>query len=191
MSKGTNMKTTTKTIMAIAMVLTIAAAPIFAAQQQGGRGQGGPGGQGGQGGPEGGRGQGQGVPMLRMLKALNLTDEQQTKVDAIVESSKDASQAAREALQSANKALREAVDNESDAGTLRQLAAAVGVAMGDQAVARVQVMSQIKAILTTEQLAKYAEIKEKMKDRVGQMMERGKGRRGQGGRGRGPEDNEE
>lgn len=125
--------------------------------------------------------------MLRMLKALDLTDQQQAKIDDIVAASQEDIDKGRQAVREANTKLREAIADEKDPSTLRQLAASVGAAMGDQAVTRVQLTSKIKAVLTTEQLARYDEIREKMKDRMSQMRgqrgpgaQDGQGRRGQG-----------
>ena len=178
------MKATKTTIMALVMVLAIAATPVLAAKGNGGKGGPGQGqrqrqeGPGGQRGPEMMRGGMQGMGILRMLRGLDLTEEQQAKVKEIVTTSKEKIKAAREAVQTANQNLRAAVDEGKDASTLRQLAAAVGASMGDQAVLRASMTSSIKSVLTSEQLAKFEEVKTKMKERAKEMKNKGQGRRG-------------
>lgn len=137
----------------VAVVLTIVAVAGASAQwgPRGGMGQGGPGGMGapGFGGP--------GLP----LRELNLTEEQKAKIKAIQETAREDGQAVREQLQQFAEQRRAIVNAEVfNAEVARELAtreASFGI---DLAVRRMETENSIYNVLTAEQKAKLAELRQ-------------------------------
>lgn len=90
------------------------------------------------------------------LQQLNLTPEQQAKIDALMQSGKEQKQANREQLKAKFKELMAVL--KSDSGTKEQALALhreisqMKSAMGEQ---RINKMFEMKAILTPEQQAKF------------------------------------
>jgi Spy/CpxP family protein refolding chaperone len=132
---------------------------------------------------------------------LDLTKEQYEQVRTILEDNKENAQTAERGVRNAQKALHDAVIDEAGEEAIRNAAAEVGKAIGDQAVLRAQTAASVKGVLTEEQLVKLDTIKEKMQelredvqaleDEIGPgQYRRGtgygpKGQRGRGRRGRG------
>jgi len=152
---------------------------------------------GGRFGPGLGQGPGQQMPMLGILQRLDLTEEQKEQVKTIFKNNREQTQAAQKAVRDAMQAVRKAVMDEAGEDTIRDAAARAGIAIGDQAVLRAQVATDVKSVLTEEQLQKLETIKEKMKELHEDMQElreelgprqqrggRGFRSRDQGGRGR-------
>jgi len=106
-----------------------------------------------------GQGPGGGILMLRVLRQLNLTAEQQEKVKAILEQSREESQAAGTAVQNAAQALHQAVIEEKGEDAISTAAQTLGKAIGDQAIQRASIATSIKAVLTEEQVKKLEELK--------------------------------
>lgn len=125
--------------------------------------------QGPMGGPGGpgmrGPGMGGGIPLLGMLRQLDLTTDQQTAVKAIMDKSRDAAQAAEKALAEAQKAFHDAVAADANEPAIRTAATAVATAMGNQAVLKVKTSTAIKALLTADQLKKLTDLQAQMKNR--------------------------
>jgi Spy/CpxP family protein refolding chaperone len=114
------------------------------------------------------RGVERGMMLARVLRSLDLTDEQKEQVKGILEAAKDKTQAAREALADATKRLHTAVTEGADEAAIREAAANLGKAIGDQAVLRASTMASIKEVLTDEQREQL----EKMKERVEKFGEK-------------------
>jgi len=137
----------------VAVALTIMAVAGASAQwgPRGGMGQGGPGGMGapGFGGP--------GLP----LRELNLTEEQKAKIKAIQETAREDGQAVREQLQQFAEQRRAIVNADVfNAEAARELAtreASFGI---DLAVRRMETENSIYNVLTAEQKAKLAELRQ-------------------------------
>ena len=129
------------------------------------------------------QGAGTGFPMQRVLRDIDLTQAQRDRIRAVLDGHREALAAARTAVETARKALQEGVAHAADEAALREAAAVLGAALGDQAVQRVAVTSGIREILTPEQ----AKVLEDLLDRTprGPMAGRGQGQ-GRGREGRGP-----
>ena len=197
----------TKTLMIGLILMAVILAPLaMAAEEDNPRGQRGPRGEGrqfgprSQGGPQG-RFQGPGGPagpggmggdlagllLGRLGNRLNLTEEQEEQIKAIVEANKENMKKAHEATREAMQALNEAADGGVEAEIIAA-GKAVGDAFTEQALQRANIAKQVKAVLTEEQLAKLEELKEQMKQRL-QQRHQGRPGDGQGpraGRGQGP-----
>lgn len=129
------------------------------------------------------QGRGPGFGPGRGLRALNLTDAQQTQVKAIHERHQAAIQAKVEAAQAAHKALREAMaDAATDAKALQALHEKASTAQFAVLLERRAVRQEILPLLTPEQKAQFEKLP--MGPGMGRGMGRDMGPRG--GRGRGP-----
>lgn len=143
----------------MAVVLTIVAVAGASAQwgPRGGMGQGGP---GGMGGPVGMGGPGIGGPGLP-LRQLNLTEEQKAKIKEIQETAREDGQAVREQLRQFAEQRRAIVNADVfNAEAARELAtreASFGI---DLAVRRMETENSIYNVLTAEQKAKLAEMRQ-------------------------------
>ena len=111
---------------------------------------------------------------MKMLRELNLTEQQQQQLKQFRESQKAASEANRTALRNAHTAL-EAAENQpgTDAAKLRSLADTEGKAAGDSAYLRAQFKQKLLSILTPEQKTKLQSLEQQHRqhgprDRPGQ-----------------------
>ncbi len=134
------------------------------------RGHGGPGGFG-IGGPGGfGRG-GFGGPM-RVLRQLDLTDEQRDQVRQVMSRHRDELRAIGAKLRAAHRAQSEAVTaSQFDEQAVRTAAADLAAISADAAVLRARVHSDVFAVLTPDQQAKAAELKAQREARIQQRRE--------------------
>lgn len=195
------MEKTTKTILIALLVVLAAGSQVFASRGGRGRYRGnralGPGeGTGNvedfKPGPEGfgrrgrsrgpsGRGghrrPGHGVPILRALPRLNLTEQQHEQVESILDESRENMQAAHENVREAMQTLHQAVGDEADVDTIRTAAAEIGQALGDEAVLKVSIAVSIKDLLTEEQLEELEELKAQAEQRAEEFRPR-RSRRG-------------
>ena len=167
------MKNTTKTILIALLVVFAAGSTVPAFGQREGRRPG----RGGRRGP------GRGLHILRCVRQLDLSDEQQEQISKIRKESREGTQAAGKSVHEAMQKMHQAVIDAADTSTIEAAAAEVGQAMGKEAIARVAVATSIKKVLTEEQLKKLEEIQEKAKQQP-KGFGRGRGR----GRGYGRED---
>jgi len=152
----------TKTKLRIGAALVFVAALTMAvvgfAQQGGQRGFGGggrpPGGRE-HGGPRGG-----GI-LGPLARDLNLTDAQKTQIKSITDSFEESTKSLREQLFNAGggpfDGLKDGAFDEAAARSAAQARASVHVEME---VARARMMSQVYALLTTEQKAKLVELRQ-------------------------------
>jgi protein CpxP len=109
----------------------------------------GPGGHGGHGGGFGG---------LKMLMQLDLTDAQKARIRDMLpayRAEKDAREEALQAMRQQMRALMEA--DRFDENEVRQALREMAPLVEDMAVSRVRFMHDIKAVLTSEQIARIAD----------------------------------
>jgi Spy/CpxP family protein refolding chaperone len=93
-----------------------------------------------------------------LLDKLDLTSEQNEKIHTIMDASRDNAEAARKAIEQASRVLHMAIVDGNDEATIRTAAAAVGKAIGDEAVLRAKTLTDIKKVLTSEQQEKLKEM---------------------------------
>lgn len=117
-------------------------------------------------------GHGRGMMLGRILRKLDLTDEQNEQIKAIREANREKTKDAREAVAEATKALHETAFQDANEAAIRAAATVLGNALGDRAVLRATTMASIKKVLTAEQLEKLAQSRAKMKERAGKFRER-------------------
>ncbi len=163
------MKRQTLKTLGIVLLIVCVGATVVSAQPRQGRqpgpaqgpqGQRGPGGPGGPGGP-----QGPAHPMglHGLLRQLDLTTEQQEAIQVIHEDNRETVESAREAVHAAMTALHDAVMAEEGEEAVRNAAALVGAAIGEEAILRVQTQLTVKAVLTEAQLAELETLKAELK----------------------------
>lgn len=101
-----------------------------------------------------------------MLRALDLTDEQKNQIKQIRESSRNAVKPIREQMRANRQKLADLSANGNfDQAQVQAIAAQQGNLTAQLIVEKEKAKSQIFQILTPEQKAKAAEMKEKMKER--------------------------
>ncbi len=106
-----------------------------------------------------------------MIRRLDLTEEQKEEVRDIRESYQDKIRDARQEVIKAMKELGEKVQDEAEESEIREIAAKVGVAMGDQAVIKVQQLKEIKSVLTEDQIEELEEMQDEFKERMEEFRE--------------------
>jgi protein CpxP len=111
---------------------------------------------------------GRGHGAMMMFRQLNLTDDQKAKVKEIFEANKGTAQPLMEQLKANHEKI--AALNGSDDAQLQTLAKQQGDLLAQMIVAREHVKSQVFAILTDEQKAKAAQVKDQMKQRFQDRM---------------------
>jgi Spy/CpxP family protein refolding chaperone len=114
------------------------------------------GGMDGAGGPGG----------MRMLRQLDLTQEQRDQAFRIFHEQAPAFRERAQAARAAQDALRKAaLDASADAGRIRQLADEVGKAHAEMAVMRAETVRRVTALLTPEQRQKLEQAGEARRGR--------------------------
>ncbi|NIP22815.1 MAG: hypothetical protein GWN67_09620 [Phycisphaerae bacterium] len=175
--------------IAIVLVIIAVSSPAFAGR--GGRGRGGRPGPGPgwniRGGPRmeppcalmgpacplvPGAGGGPGVCALplRILRQLDLTDEQVKAIQEVLEANKEKAEDSRKAIAEATKALHEATVKGDEAG-IQEAGTKLGKAIGNGAVLRASTMNSVKEVLTDEQREKVEELTAKLKERAEKMKD--------------------
>ena len=92
------------------------------------------------------------------LRGIDLTDAQRDQVRTIMQSHREATEAARTKLRGAHRALAEATRAETiDEAAIRARSADVGTAMADEALLSAKIRGEVLAILTPEQQATLKE----------------------------------
>lgn len=150
-----------KTAVAILSFLLIVSgvAFVFAQKNEGGKGF----------GKRGHHGGGYGF----FLHGLDLTDEQKAQVKQIMEASREKNKGVFEQLKANHQKLDEITANGAfDEAQVTAIANSQAALQAQMIVERERVKSQIFAILTDEQKAKAAQIKEQMKERFKNKMNR-------------------
>ncbi len=105
-----------------------------------------------------------GVP-LRILRQLDLTDEQVKAIQEVVEANKEKAEASRKAIAEATKALHEATVKGDEAG-IQEAATNLGKAIEKGAILRASTINSVKKVLTDEQRKELEELTAKLKERV-------------------------
>jgi Spy/CpxP family protein refolding chaperone len=103
--------------------------------------------------------------IMRLVRRLDLTDEQVEQIKETIKANREKIQTAQKAVAEARKALNETVAKGADEAAIRDAATAVGKALGDAAVLRVNTKAAVEKILTDEQRTKLEELREEMKER--------------------------
>lgn len=162
-------------ILSIAGVLLVAGVTLAAAA--GPRGFGGPGhgGRGFHGGPGAcaafdGEGPG---PLGRALHRLDLSAEQRARIEALVDSHRDATEPLRaKLLEGFRDRLGTELDATFDEGAVRARAEEHARVMVEMRVARAKLHADVLAVLTAEQRAELAEMKARHAERFERFGER-------------------
>ncbi len=142
--------------IAIALASALALASAAATETQGRRGFRGDGhiGMGGMGG----------FGAMRMLRELDLTEDQRKQVRALFDEVEATGVTQR--LRDARESLHESIESGADESTLRQQAAELGEVEGDAAVELSRVRSRIQELLTPEQKKELEQLKAQAKERM-------------------------
>ncbi len=117
------------------------------------------------GGYHGHQGKGDGEHFERMAERLELTAEQQEKIQTIMQSSREEGKALHKAAREARKAVREALQQGESEKTVRKLAREAADKKVDLMLHGKQTRDAIDALLTDEQKAKKQAWHESMKER--------------------------
>ena len=143
---------------ALALAVALMSSAVGFAQQGGGpRGFGGP----GRGGPRG-----SGGGLSPMARDLNLTDEQKAQIQKLTNSFEESTKALREQLPRAGAGPSgELTDGAFDEAAVRAAAQARANVQVELEVARARMMPQVYALLTAEQRAKLAELRQQFEQR--------------------------
>ena len=171
MSKRTRIK-----LLGIALASALALASTAVAQNEGRR----------RGGEHGPRGEGMG-PMghagpMRMLRELDLSDEQRQQIRALFEEA--GATGAPERLRQARESLHDAIESGADEATLRQQASQLGEAEGNAAVEFARVRARIQEVLTADQKEELEQLKKEAEERremLQRQREERRARRGKSG----------
>jgi len=117
-----------------------------------------------------------------MLGRLDLTDSQKEQVKQILDSQQDQQKALREREAAARDALETvSTSGTFDEGAIRARAAELANVESDMAVERARIYNDVFQILSADQQTRLKALQAEMRDRAGNMQDRG-----QGGRGRKP-----
>jgi Spy/CpxP family protein refolding chaperone len=117
-------------------------------------------GQGGDCDMMGGPHHGKGFGPMRMLKEVNLTSEQQAKVDSIMDQHKEEIRAMDEKIDAARQTLHEAIHNDVfEEQKIREASKSLAANKEEMDVLRGKVFAEIRTVLTPEQAAQLKEMK--------------------------------
>jgi protein CpxP len=158
--KNMRLKRTKLIAFALAAALALTAAVAFA-RQEGHRGPGGPGGPGGPHGPHGG-----GSHVEHLTRALNLTDAQKAQVKQIEDSTRESTKSLQEQLMKTGGGPFDGLKDGFDEASVRSAAQARAAIHVELEVAHARAMSQIYALLTAEQKAKLAELRQQFEQHM-------------------------
>jgi Spy/CpxP family protein refolding chaperone len=107
---------------------------------------------------------------LRILRQLDLTEEQVDAIKEVLKANQEKGEAARKAIAEATKALHEAVIKGDEEG-IREEATNLGKALGDGAVLKASIITSVKKVLTDEQRKELDELTAKLKERAEKLSE--------------------
>jgi Spy/CpxP family protein refolding chaperone len=169
-------------LLGIAVASAIGLASVAVAQHQG-RTRGGGHGLHPEGmGPMGPRGPMGPGSQLRMLRELDLSDDQRQQIRALFEEVE--ASGVPERLRQTRESLHQAIESGADEATLRQQASQLGEVEGDAAVEWARVRARIQEILTAEQEKELEQLKQEAEERmevVRRQREERRARRGKSG----------
>ena len=114
--------------------------------------------------------------IARVVHQLNLTPEQRKKVRTIVMSSKKKTAAAHQAVMKSQMNLHRLVIAGAEKNTVHKAAAAVGKAIGNEAVVQAGMVKSVTQVLTASQRKKLKEIMARAKPVPGKHKPKVKGR---------------
>jgi Spy/CpxP family protein refolding chaperone len=101
-----------------------------------------------------------------MARALDLSDDQKTRIKAVLKTHAAEIEAQMKASSSARRALHQAVLAQPiDANAIRTAAAGLGSVEGDGAVLFAKIRTEVEPILTDAQRAKIQQLRERVRDR--------------------------
>ena len=104
--------------------------------------------------------------MMRLMRHLDLTDEQKAQMKAIRQSSRETIKPLRQQLRANKKALNELTANGNfDEAEVTALATQQGALMSQVIVQKQKTKTEIYNVLTSEQQAKLAELKQQRAER--------------------------
>lgn len=107
------------------------------------------------------------------LRGLELTDDQKAQVKQIRQASKEKTKSIREQMKTNRRQIADLTANGAfDEAQVTAIANTNGALSAQMTVEKERVKSQIFAILTDEQKAKAAQMKEQMKEKMKQRMEK-------------------
>jgi Spy/CpxP family protein refolding chaperone len=107
-----------------------------------------------------------------MLGPLDLTDAQRDQIRTIVEARRAATEPLMERAFTAREALQDAIQAQPvDEATIRARSADLAAVEADLAVSRADLQAEIAALLTDEQKAELAEMRERRADRMEDRQE--------------------
>ena len=144
--------------LALAAALALTAAVAFA-RQEGHHGPGGPGGPGGPHGPHGGS------MVEHLTRELNLTDAQKAQVKQIEDSFRESTKPLHEQLFKLGGGPLDGFKDGFDEASVRSVAQSRANVQVELEVAHARAMAQVYALLTAEQKAKLAELRQKFEQR--------------------------
>jgi hypothetical protein len=107
---------------------------------------------------------------LRILRQLDLTDEQVEAINEVLKANQEKAETAGKAVAEATKGLHEAVIKGDEAG-IREAATKLGKAIGNGAVLRAATMASVKKVLTDEQRAELDELIAELKERAAKIKD--------------------
>ena len=114
---------------------------------------------------------------MRVLRQLDLSDEQRAQVRQVLESHREELRAVGQKLRAARRAQAEAATAaQFDEQAVRTRAAELAAVSADAAVLRARVHSEVFAVLTPDQQAKAAQLKAQREARVQQRREQARER---------------
>ena len=122
----------------------------------------------------GGHHKGKGDGPMNFLKKLDLTQEQQDQVDAIMDQHQSEKQVLHENMKNAKKTIREAMHADTfNEEAIRTASKTLSANMEEMAVFRGKVFAEIRSILTPEQIGQLSEMRAKHHKRIKcmEMME--------------------
>jgi Spy/CpxP family protein refolding chaperone len=105
-------------------------------------------------------------------KKLNLTDDQKTKIKSIRQDMKGQTRPALAAVLTAKLKLQQDIDANSDKGIIAADASALATAESQFATVRATMLSQVKSILTQDQLTTWSDFQKKRQARMQNWIEK-------------------
>jgi Spy/CpxP family protein refolding chaperone len=117
---------------------------------------------------------------MRMLRELDLSDDQRQQIRALFE--EVGATGVPERLRQARESLHEAIESGADEATLRQQASELGEVEGDAAVEWARVNARIQEILTAEQKKELERLKQEAKERMEMLRRQREERRARRGK---------
>lgn len=116
-------------------------------------------------GPGGGPGGGMAGHLMRALHRLDLSDQQWTQIQSIMEDARPAIQEQMEAIRTVRDQLRDLDPASFDEAAVRAIAKKLAAPTEELAVLHQQVRAQVYSVLTPEQREELAQMRQQMEQR--------------------------